>query len=340
MLYRIVTSAKIPSTFLTYQSDTALQRGQVVEVHLRKKLTTGIVIEELTSTEYDAKTIDKVIPVILPESYLTFLSLFCFNTLNDYNNTVSIICAWIDKLSQKQIVQLEKSFDRETRLQTIPHQKKSKKLDYSLDKDAWFRIRVIIRRLVEEQKELDTSSKTVLIIMPEIIYINQLKNNFKEFESEVSLHTFKGDSSATARLTFMELLENTFSTPTPTLNILLTTRTGIFLPFHKLDEIILVDEANHMYIQEQNKVYYDTRDAVFLMSENYSANLHFLSTLPSVRLYNFNSQKVLSDLQDYSKNYTQKLPKVQLYKRERKDTFQGIFSNEILEQIGVEHLED
>ena len=70
-----------------------------------------------------------------------------------------------------------------------------------------------------------------------------------------------------------------------TINLFFSTRSGMFLPFKNLEKIILLDEANTMYIQEQNSLYFDTRDTVYLLAKSYECSLIYLSTLPSLRLF-------------------------------------------------------
>jgi hypothetical protein len=89
-----------------------------------------------------------------------------------------------------------------------------------------------------------------------------------------------------------------------TINLVCATRSGIFLPFLKLDNIYLLEENSTFYIQEQNGLYFDARDMLFLIHSKYCSKLTFISSLPSVRLYNFyqnhDIQKHLEDLQNFT----------------------------------------
>lgn len=89
------------------------------------------------------------------------------------------------------------------------------------------------------------------------------------------------------------------------INIICATRSGIFLPFLNLDEIFLLEENSTFYIQEQNGLYFDTRDLLFFIHSKYRTKLTFISSLPSVRLYSFyqnhNLQELLQDLATFDK---------------------------------------
>jgi hypothetical protein len=124
---------------------------------------------------------------------------------------------------------------------------------------------------------------------------------------------------------------------TPRLQIILSTRSGLFLPFTTLTDIILVDEGNSMYIQDQNSLYYDTREAIFLISKAFNANISFISPLPSIRLYNmYNKEALEKQIINYA-NIIQKPRKIKISRFDRKSSKYDLFGYEI-EQIleGIE----
>ena len=84
------------------------------------------------------------------------------------------------------------------------------------------------------------------------------------------------------------------------------TRSSLFLPFANLSSIILIDEANSFHIQEQNGLYFDTREAVFLVHRACGIDLDFVSILPSVRFQNFYQSKNLTT-QNNSNNIKHKI---------------------------------
>jgi len=99
-----------------------------------------------------------------------------------------------------------------------------------------------------------------------------------------------------------EILENKYK-----LRIIWGTRSALFLPFNNLVQVILIDEANSFHIQEQNSLYFDSREAVFLLHKSTNSHLDFVSKLPSVRFKNF-----------YQKDNLQKKPISKTQKNESK----------------------
>jgi|GEM_PF-2517073 len=127
--------------------------------------------------------------------------------------------------------------------------------------------------------------------------------------------------------------QNDSNSDFPSQNIILGSRSAIFLPFQDLEEIILVDEANSFYIQDQNSIYYDTRDAVFFLSKAYQCKLNFVSTLPSIRLYSFYSEEVLDKLTTSSTAKGQKSLKIKVNRSNKKFDDSSLFSNQLRDYL-------
>jgi hypothetical protein len=118
----------------------------------------------------------------------------------------------------------------------------------------------------------------------------------------------------------------------PKLQIILSTRSGLFLPFTALTDIILVDEGNSMYIQDQNSLYYDTREAIFLISKAFNANISFISPLPSIRLYNMYDKQTLEQEMINNQAVAQKPRRIKITRFDKKSSKYDLFGYEI-EQI-------
>jgi hypothetical protein len=120
----------------------------------------------------------------------------------------------------------------------------------------------------------------------------------------------------------------------PRLQIILSTRSGLFLPFTTLTDIILVDEGNSMYIQDQNSLYYDTREAIFLITKALNANITFISSLPSIRLYNMYDKQALEKQMTNYGNIIQKPRKIKITRFDKKSSKYDLFGYEIEQILG------
>ncbi|NJS41045.1 hypothetical protein HC766_01485 [Candidatus Gracilibacteria bacterium] len=117
----------------------------------------------------------------------------------------------------------------------------------------------------------------------------------------------------------------------PTFNIITGTKSSLFLPYWNLDSIIFVDEPNSYYIQDQNSLYYDARDAVFILSQAFESSLHFISRLPSIRLNSMYDKKKLEDLVNNYANIDRKPPRMQILEKNTKNDEYSLISNQILQ---------
>ena len=303
--YQILLERNIPGHYLTYKSDLDLIIGQLAWVPIRSKLIFGIVIKKEANTgdlEIDKiKEIEKTFPYIFNSKALVFLKLFSRNTFNSQNLVTENLLQSFKLLTKKDLQVLQENFILTKNLNKPQkaHQikeKKDQKIEFLLEKDIMLRIIYIIRSSLEDNKE--QNNQEIIIIFPEKKFLekvlfelkNELENNLdkKDFEN-LQINKFFGDASLESKKTLRSILTD-FMIPDSNqkpLKIIFSTRAGIFLPFGNLRQIVLVDEANSMYIQDQNKLYYDARDAVYMLANSYKCDLSFLSTLPSIRLHNF-----------------------------------------------------
>jgi primosomal protein N' len=212
------------------------------------------------------------------------------------------------------------------------------KVDFILDIDITVRIMYLIRNVIYN----NIKNKKILIIFPEKKYLNKIYSEIKdqlkktpEINSKLQFNFYSGDKTKSAKSTVLKLLQTKQDEQNIT-NIILSTRNGIFLPFSDLQEVIMVDEANSMYIQDQNSIYFDAREAVFLLSKAFKANLSFISTLPSIRLYSFYSEKVLEEYMNQQTIKQLKPLKIQLSKLEAKSANFNLFSESIYEKLEEE----
>jgi primosomal protein N' len=115
-----------------------------------------------------------------------------------------------------------------------------------------------------------------------------------------------GNDTVDKKLSKKSKKDSNLTSYNQTINLFFSTRSGMFLPFTSLEKIILLDEANTMYIQEQNSLYFDTRDTVYLLAKSYECSLIYLSTLPSLRLFQNYDKEGLMNLLN-SDSYQEKV---------------------------------
>lgn len=300
--YQILSTRKVPQKFLTFSHEDILPKGQLVDVNIRGTALKGIVMSKIENDNvFDIdkiKPISKIPPFIFNSFQINFLLSFTQNTFNQINTVFSGFLKPFSILTQKQWQSLLAS-NLNTNLEFESENKLNLEVNFILDMYITLRIIYIIRTIINNKHK-----STTIIIFPEKKYLEKTmlelesSTEFKELAKDIEIYTYSGDANKKSKLTVWNLISPENINP----KIIFSTRAGLFLPFQKLNEIILIDESNSMYIQDQNSLYFDTRDAVFLMSKSYGANLTFLSTLPSVRLFNFYNKEVVEQIGGGIKN--------------------------------------
>jgi len=343
--YHILPNRYLPSENLVYASSDKLFVGQVVSITIGKKKTSGIVLKQAIISElgFDPakiKSITGILPFQLAPHHISFLFSFAYNTFNKTGEVLDAVLQPFADFRQADIAELTMQYtpqDFENNFDANQTNQKSY-VESVLDTDILLRIMYIIRISMDKNKEEHSKNlikkrrrgnQIYLVIVPENSHISAFfeKWNTKfatstDSDNQVQLFSYSAKTKATQRRTFMlQQLHNTL----PAVSIIIGTRSSLFLPFTHLDGIFVADEANNFHIQDQNNVYFDTRDAAFLASQHYKTSLHFVSTLPSIRMHQTYSNTIFKTLVNNVSQKQQKLPEVRYFERGGKeDNFDGI----------------
>jgi primosomal protein N' len=336
--YEVIIEKKVPFTVLTYKSDIQLIVGEIVKVPLRKKIIYGVVSSTILSPSHQdisrTKSIDSTLGVKINSNWLSFCEIFAYNTFNTPHVVLATILNHVKSLPKKdisEIIQVQKNTISELK------NSESNNIGFYRTKEYSLRIKNIIRRLISESEKNKTYKK-VLIICPEVSIINQIFKTLADMylaNESIVLLKYISDKSRISNDSVKKLL----TSQNDKNYIIVGSRTSLFIPQEGIDEIIVIDENNTLYIQEQNSFYYDLRDAAFVLSKVFLCNLTFISTVPSVRFLEFYSSEENDVDMTNSPTFTQKPLKMQIFKRESFDTFEELFSTQILSELGFEQQE-
>lgn len=332
--YQILINKRVPYSVLTYKSKEILETGQIVSCNLRKKLVYGVVVK-MSESEHvldpeKVSEIQDIFPYKFSAQQMKFHEIFSFNTFNDIHNTLDAFLQPIISLNQKQQYSLKNSINEVKKSLQKPNIKENKKVQYIISPQTVLRIRDIIRISI-----LNNKNAQILIVAPEKKLIDSILSDLEIYSSEmeVSCLEFYGDKSKSSRETTMKCILNKTKNP----QIIIGTRSSLFLPFTGLDSVILLDEANSLHIQEQNGLYFDAREVCFLLSEVFQTNISFISRVPSIRLHSFYQNQ---DIKDNSLNIIeipQKSLKISLTRSNRKYDKNLLISDSVLQKIFKEN---
>lgn len=338
--YRVIPSIKLPYDYLTYGADRDLKRGQLVSIPIRNKMQFGIIDREEEKVSFDAskiKLINEDFPYQIQENQLKLLNIFAFNTFNKLNISSNLFIQPFKLLPQKDIKTLRELWNNkydnlsdsnpEDQNAVITDKGQQKPtIEYSLENNPLIRIRYIIRNSI--------LTKNTLFLFPEQKLLTRYYNELVSEDPSLkkNIYIFNGQKNKSSKETLNFLLRNNLSKSSKPF-IIFGLRSSLFLPFGTLHDIICLDEGNPFYIQEQNSVYYDTRDTVFLLSNAFTANLTFLSTVPSIRLQKMYSESVMQEIMTNYASESEKRLKIKITNPQAKFDKNSLFSDDLEEYL-------
>lgn len=352
--YSILINKKIPSISLTYKSGILIEKGTFVSILLRRNEVYGVVLATIPEGNIaDSSKISEikdVLPFLFTDQQLRLQNVISYNTFNSPNVVLDTFISPILSLTKKDFKQLQES-DIDTDKSNTLEKPKSKVIEYYLDTEVVLRIIYIIRMrillyLKSFLKVINANSQNninILILFPEKKYLEKIYSELIEstFETEftsnnlsINITTFTGDKTKSNRQSIYNILGlNQPNKSKPQINIILASRSGLFLPFDTLHDLLIIDESNAMYIQEQNSLYFDARELAFILSEIFGSNLYFISRVPSIRLHSFYPKTILDKYLTNNQDMGQKHLKIKITGQNKKIDRYKIISDSVLKLI-------
>ncbi|WP_440931508.1 replication restart helicase PriA [Candidatus Pelagibacter sp.] len=336
----------LPNIFnhpFTYESDVKLDIGNYVEVPFGKLKMTGIVWNEFEKKSKKNFKVKKIIKKLnLPKINKNFIQFL--NCFSDYNLIPKGMSLKLLLLSSKAIEKAElKKLEEFENLQTPlkfelnDEQLKSlKEINKSNDK---FRVHVLQgttgsgKTIVyfNALKEILSNNNQGLILLPEIGLTNQFEKKFLEFFGFKPAIWHSGISKKKK-----ETIWNGIATGK--IKVVIGARSSMFLPFKNL-KMIIIDEEHDQSFKQDEGVIYHARDMAILRASFENIPVNLVTAVPSVETFeNIKKQKYsVSKLKKRYKNAS--LPKYEIINlNNTKLEKQSWLSNEIINKVN-EHLD-
>ena len=275
----------------TYKSEISqkLTPGDFVKAPFGSSEVTGVVWphEQKTEKKFKLKKISKKINVKnLNSSMIKFITWF-----SKYN-LVSLGMSFKMCLLNKDVV--EKSFNKEfdrfkikkgkNKFLLNTEQKKSLTFIKSIGKN--YNVTVLEgvagsgKTLVyfERIKDFVDKGFQALILLPEIALTNQFSRRFKEFFGAEPAIWHSGATKKNKSIIWKGITEGK-------IKIIIGTRSSLFLPFKNLG-IIIVDEEHDVSYKQDEGVSYNARDMAIARASLENIPINLVTSIPSVETYN------------------------------------------------------
>ena len=179
-------------------------------------------------------------------------------------------------------------------------------------------------------EEVLNSGRNVLYMLPEIALSRQLSHRLEKIFGDKLLIYHSGQTAAERRFVFEKIMEG--SGP----YIVLGLRSAVFLPFNSLGLVIIDEEHDSSYKQNEPSPRYNGHNTALILAKLFNAGVVMGSATPSLEsLYNaLSGRYALVELNE--KFYSDHTPKVEIIdtiREEKRGQMEGIFSRKTLSAI-------
>ncbi len=255
---------------LTYDFDEILEIGQVALVPLGKKVVPGVVVKKVAQPTFTTKPIFKILYSMPLPSHLVRAAQF----VNDYylmTNAVSLILPnGVEKKrrkteqmfgfskktgcgAKKPEIKLNKA--QKNALQGLQEARSATKLLYGITGSG--KTNIYLKMAENALKR----QKSTILLVPEIALTGQLVRIFQEFFGDKIVLIHSKQTEAERHLIFDSLLKS--EAP----KIVIGPRSALFAPLKDLGLIIIDEEHESSYYQENSPKYSTIRVASFIAQE-------------------------------------------------------------------------
>ena len=282
----------LPNIFnhpFTYESDIDLKVGDYVIVPFGKSKVTGVVwneFEKKTSRNFEVKTVFKKLEVFpLKKNTIKFLNWFA-----EYNmipkgmalKQVLLSSSAIENF-QQDTYKIFNSNIKNNSIKLSEEQKKSLKQMNIANKK--FRVHVLQgttgsgKTMVYFSALKDIIKKGLqgLILLPEIGLTNQFEKKFLEFFGISPAVWHSGISKKKKEIIWSGVANGK-------IKVVIGARSSLFLPFRKLGLIIVDEEHDQSYKQDEG-VTYNARDMAILRASFENIPINLITAVPSIETY-------------------------------------------------------
>ncbi len=282
----------LPNIFnhpFTYESDIKLKTGDYVLVPFGKTQATGVVWDEFEPKNNKNFKIKKVIKKIdiypLKKTTINFINWFAEYNILPKGMALKLVLLSskaIDKFSKKKYENFQEKLKKKSFKLSKEQQNSLKKMKSLNDK---FRVHVLQgttgsgKTIVyfEALKEILDNGYQGLIMLPEIGLTNQFEKKFIEFFGFRPAIWHSGISKKNKELIWSGIA-------TGEIKIIIGARSSLFLPFAKLGLIIVDEEHDQSYKQDEG-VIYNARDMAISRASFENIPINLITAVPSIETY-------------------------------------------------------
>ena len=303
-----------PFTYInSTQKIKNLTIGDFVIVPFGQKKEVGVIWDKIRNTKkkFKLKQIEKKIPnVSLNKKMIKFINWFSSYNLVPKGMILKMCLGNLKNFDEKKKKELPKNHIKVNKYELNTEQKNA--LNDLISLGDKFHVSVLLgitgsgKTIVyfERIRKLINENKQALILLPEIFLTTQFKNRFKLFFGYEPTIWHSKISINKKREIWHSVAKNK-------IKIVLGARSSLFLPFKSLG-IIIVDEEHDSSYKQEDSVIYNARDMAISRASIENVPIHLITSIPSLETYNNikNKKYKKTELKNRFENYP--LPKTKV----------------------------
>lgn len=266
-----------------YKYDCDLAEGTVVEVPfgMSNRSMLGIVSSEKTETDRELKSVSKVLPYNIGENYVKFMNWMASYTLIPRGMIAKMILAEKSIFSAKREIKISQNTCDFNTQDIILNEEQQKAFDSMKDNRPFLLQGVTgsgkTEVYLKKAKEIFDRGQQILILFPEIALTSQIQKRIEKYFG-VSPVTWNSTVSAKNRKSaWLTAISGQKC-------VVIGARSALFLPFKNLGLIIVDEEHDSSYKQEEQGCY-NARDMAVVLAKISDIPLILASATPSIESF-------------------------------------------------------
>ena len=319
----------------TYNSNKiSLQVGDFVEVPFGKKKEIGVVWSEKTSKlkNIKIKNIKRIINKYkLNQNLINFISWFATYNMMPLGLVLKMTIGNNQYFVEKKDINFNNE-RKKTKKYTLSEEQKNA-LQFLENIDNKFDVSVLQgttgsgKTIVyfERIKNIIAKKKQALVLLPEIFLTNEFKSRFTDFFGFAPAIWHSKITPKNKRIIWNGIINNK-------IKLVVGARSSLLLPFKNLGVIIVDEEHDSSYKQDEG-ITYHARDMAISRASFEKIPIHLITSIPSIETFNnikkkkFRHFKILKRYNDYP------LPKTKIINLNIKKLKNNFISEETIEMV-------
>ena len=279
----------LPKVFnfpFTYKSNSDCKIGDLVEVPFGLKKEIGVIWKNKYSEPQNIKLklIKRKTKFSIDKKLIDFVEWFSLYNMVPIGLVLKMVIGNSDRFLEKEDI-LDNSIINKTK-KFILNKEQLQALNFLETKNTGFNVSVLQgttgsgKTLVyfERIKKIIKKNYQALVLLPEIFLTNDFKSRFEEYFGFEPAVWHSKITPKQKRVIWKGVINND-------IKILVGARSALLLPFKKLGVIIVDEEHDSSYKQDEG-VIYNARDMAISRASFEKIPIHLVTSVPSIETYN------------------------------------------------------